>query len=330
MINEEHVRKLAKFDISVKSEAANYSILQLKNNSYLSKISYPLYMSLLSAIDSYNHAQVQLPSNMTFGVELEFVGDSDISCQALCEFNVAMTRLLKEKYMYAGKYVHNDGNYWILGKDSSIKYDPTCELGYELSSAKLNLFNDHDFSTLKTVISYIERYFHGRVNDSCGTHIHLGFKYDNLYRSDISHSLYEYSTLEEIGLDPLVPTNRRRNTYCKPTRPFLYEKYQKLSARYCDFNEFTCLCDSIRFESRQLDGTLDFKTISYWLALQSHIIYDIVSNRWDKKYIKELTSSDAFHLLFRYDFDSDLINFFIDRILRFKSRKLSAHCKLCI
>jgi hypothetical protein len=328
MIDEENAKRLALFGITLKNETSSYAILQLKNFSYDSKMSQPLFKRLLSTIESYKLSSLKLPK-VTFGVELEFVGSADL--QALFDFNTEMARLLRDRYFYTGKYSHNNGHQWILGKDSSIKYNELDdEFGYELSSAKLNLFNEYDVLLLKNVLSCIDRYLHGRVNDSCGTHIHIGFSYDGLYKSDVRDILHDYSCMEEIALDPLVPSNRRRNTYCKSTQSIISEKYQKLSARYCDFSEVSLMCDSLRFESRQLEGTLDLTTILNWAILQSYIVYDIASHLQSTNYIKNLIELDAFQILFRYNLNSDCINFFLDRIIKFRSRKLSAYCKSCI
>lgn len=328
MIDEEHAKKLALFGITLKNETSSHAILQLKNSQFDSKTAQPLYKSLLSSIDSYKLNSIKLPS-ITFGVELEFVGYGNL--KALCDFNMSMTKLLRDKYFYTGKYSHNDGEHWILGKDGSIKFNAlNDEFGYELSTAKLNLFNEYDAALFKSVLECVDHHLHGRVNNSCGTHIHLGIKYDGLYRNDVRQVLQEYSCMEEIAFDPLVPSNRRRNSYCKTTQPIISEKYQKLSARYCDFNEWSFVCDKLRFESRQLEGTLDFQTILNWATLQSYVIYDLVSHASDRDYIRKLLSLDAFHVLFRYDLSSDCINFFLDRIFQFRSRKLLAHCKSCI
>lgn len=329
MIDEEHAKRLALFGITLKNETSNHAILQLKNFSSDSKLSQPLFKRLLSTIESYKLSSLELPEIM-FGVELEFVGDANL--KAVCDFNMAMARIMRDKYVYTKKYTHNNGDQWLLGKDGSIKYDEANnEFGYELSSPKLNLFNEYDITLLKNVLTYIEVYLHGRVNESCGTHIHIGFNYNNgLYRSDIKHALHDYSCMEEVAIDPLVPSSRRRNTYCKHTLPLISEKYQKLSARYCDFSEDLLTCDNLRFESRQLEGTLDLTTILNWATLQAYVVYDIVSNLQNTSYIKNLVELDAFQILFRYNLSSDCISFFLDRIIKFRSIKLSAHCKLCI
>lgn len=332
MIDEHHATQLSLLGIKLKNETTSCSIMQLKNSLCDTRIAQPLYKSLLSAIELYNLRSIDLPK-ITFGVELEFVGDANL--KALCDFNMAMVKLLSDKYYYTDRYCHNDGNQWILGKDGSIKFDSRSnEFGYELSSAKMNLFNECDIILLKNVLACIENHLHGRVNTSCGTHIHLGFShsgsYNKIYRRDISHILRAYSKMEEIAFDPLVPAYRRRNTYCESTEPIIGNKRQKLSARYCRFNDMSNQCEQIRFEARQLEGTLDLTTILNWATLQTNVIYDIMSHLDNSKYIKNLTESNSFDLLFKYDLSSDCISFFIDRIVKFKSRKLFTHCKSCI
>ena len=314
MINEDNAKLLALYGIELKNETSSHSIIRLKNNDYDSKISSPLYKKLLYSIRECNLSSTRI-YDVVFGVELEFIGDDNTD--ALREFNQAMVDLLKTNYIFHGSYTHNDGSFWILGKDSSIKCDRlNHEFGYELSSPKLNLSSESDIALLKTVIDYVKTYLHGRVNDSCGTHVHISMPYpcDNSH-SDVCSLLKTYSCIEEIVFDPLVPSNRRRNTYCKPTSPGICEKYQKLSARYSRFDRLTRLCHELRFESRQLEGTLDLHTILNWTALQSYVIRDMIDNSNDKAYVENaLFPLDAISILFRYDFSSDLISFFLDRI----------------
>lgn len=326
MINEDNAKLLALYGIELKNETSSHSILRLKNNDYDSKMSSFLYKKLLHSIRECNLSPTRI-YDVIFGVELEFIGDD--SRDAIREFNQAMADLLKTNYIFHGSYTHNDGSFWILGKDSSIKYNVVDhEFGYELSSPKLSLSSESDVALLETVIDYVKTYLHGRVNDSCGTHIHMSMPYpgDNSH-SDVRSLLKTYSCIEEIVFDPLVPSSRRRNTYCKPTSPCICEKYQKLSARYSRFDRLTRL----RFESRQLEGTLDLQTILNWTALQSYVIRDMIDNLHDKAYVENaLLQLNAISILFRYDFSSDLISFFLDRIIKFRSRKLSSYCKSCI
>lgn len=308
--------------IELKKESKASSVLRLFNKEYDSRISKCLYDKLLAAISSRQSDRLKVP-NVTFGVELEFVGSkSPIHLNA---FNDAMHNLLGNRYFYAGTYSHNDGKSWILGRDGSITYrysDISYPYGYELSSPKLSLFNN-DIETLSKVIDYIKTYLHGEVNLSCGTHVHIGFdnSSSSIYRFSILDLLSAYSRMEKTVFDPIVPSSRRRNRYCHPTKPLLREKYQKLSSRFCEFT-YDGESSILHFEVRQLEGTLDLTTILYWVKLQSCVLYDLLCHINDPCYIDQLSNENIFNILLRYDLDTDIINFFINRVLEFKSRSI--------
>lgn len=322
-VNHDNANLLALYGILLKKENKASSVLQLKNMNEDTKISRSLYDCMISAAKNRNIHYVKLPK-ISFGLELEFVGSR--APEDLAKFNMEMYKLLREKYFYSGVYTHNDGTSWILGKDASIKYresnlpDP---FGYELSSPKLDLFNTEHISLLANIISLIKEYLHGEVNKSCGTHIHIGFKRDRTMRGSIHDLLSVYSYMESKVFDPIVPKTRRRNRYCGKTQTWIRSKYQKLSSRYCEFN-YDGECKSLHFEFRQLEGTLDLDTILYWSILQTHVLYDLLDNINNDVYRATLASMNIFEILFHYNFDSDLINFFINRAIEFKSRTIQS------
>lgn len=322
-VDHDNASLLALYGISLKKENKASSVLQLKSMNEDIKMSRSLYDCMISAAKNRNIHYVKLPK-ISFGIELEFVGSR--ASEDLAKFNMEMYKLLREKYFYSGVYTHNDGTSWILGKDASIKYresnlpDP---FGYELSSPKLDLFNTEHTSLLAKIIYLIKEYLHGEVNKSCGTHIHIGFKRDRTMRGSIHDLLSVYSYMESKVFDPIVPKTRRRNRYCGKTQTWIRSKYQKLSSRYCEFN-YDGECKSLHFEFRQLEGTLDLDTILYWSILQTHVLYDLLDNINNDVYRATLASMNIFEILFHYNFDSDLINFFINRAIEFKSRTIQS------
>lgn len=286
------------------------------------KISDALFSKMLEAAQSATVHNIKIP-NLTFGIELEFVGTNN--SKDISDFDEAMISLLGYAYKREPRYCHNDGLYWLLGKDGSIKFNQSRDnplFGYELSTPTLS-FNSVDLQTLERVLDYIKTYLHGTVNNSCGTHIHIGFSSEKIFRENVQTMLAVYSCMESTVFDPMVPISRRRNTYCKQTCTEIREKYRKLSARYCRFN-YSSECCLFHIECRQLEGTLDLNTIMHWLRLQYTVIYDIISHVEDNAYLYKLRYSNAFDILFRYNFTKELVSFFIDRIVNFKSRTIQS------
>lgn len=320
---------LALYGINLVKELKSGSSLILKNNDTESRMSSALFEKLISAA---NDAATQFPKlpKISFGVEFEFVGDSTY----IEELDAKMRELFHDDYINAFAYRHNNGKCWILGKDSSIdisESDLTIPCNYELSTPKLKLSSKKDIDLLRQVIELVKTVLHGEVNSSCGTHVHIGLPINDmtLTKVDLKNLLTVYSSIESRVFDPLVPKSRRRNKFCKKTEPWLDKKYQKLSTRYCTFNYSNeeVKCDKLHLECRQLEGTLDVDLVLAWLLLQVNIILDVLNaiKTDNLRYLNELSDRNAFDVLFKYDFSSDIINLFIDRIIRFKSRSIQSN-----
>lgn len=321
-MNIEQINQLfSKYELKNFNKFKNYYTFESRNNNF--KISNALFEKMLNAASNVDEIIDIDTTNLTFGVEFEFVG-SNLPNDIL-NFNTLMFDLFDENYLFEKRYCHNPGSCWVLGKDGSIKFDsPDNSLfGYELSTPKLE-FNQHNLTLLNIVLGYIKDELHGEVNKTCGTHIHIGFNGDKIYkiyRSNVETLLNIYCNMESTVFDPIVPTSRRRNKYCKSTSTTLYAKYRKLSARYCKFN-FDNECRVFHVECRQLEGTLDLTTIVYWLLFQSAIINDIITNIDDSAYLNKLSNNNTFDVLFKYKFNNELIAFFIKRVIDFKSRTI--------
>lgn len=312
----------ANHGITIKSITKQNAVMQLKNSTVDSKMSIALFGKLVDAIS--NQVVHHIPNKqIRFGVELEFVGSS--IKQDIDEFNTHMSNLLGDKYLHAGRYAHNDGSQWVLGTDGSIRYNESDNvIGYELSTPILDFYSYEDIHTLSTVIFNIKKYLHGCVNDSCGTHIHLGINHNNITVDDVRLTMVTHGNMESKVFDPIVPSNRRHNKYCKHTTDCITNKYQKLSARYCKFDS-NSNCKCLHLEFRQLEGTLDITLILNWVYLQFVVLYDIIDHSSHFGYLSNIATKNIFDILFYYDFDSHFISFFIDRVIRFKSKSIQQH-----
>lgn len=325
---------LALYGIDLKKEQSNHVILRLKNKDTDSRMSRKLYDKLISAITRSTVHDIKLPK-ITVGIEFEFIGED--YADSCADFTVELKRLgIWNDFTYSHMHHHNDGSEWALGRDGSIKWN-TLDLipprtkniiinpvGYELSTPKFELFNYSHISLLRDILSAVKTHLKGTVNHTCGTHVHIGFTLDGIYTDHVRCMLAYYSNMEKLVFDPIVPGSRRNNMYCKKTTTDLENKYQKLNSRYSQFNA-SQKCNNLRFESRQLEGTLDVNAVIYWEKLQTHIIYDLLSKMCDDNayiYRSRLMQMNIFDILFNYDFDSSMISFFIDRVIKFKSKSI--------
>ena len=331
---------LALYGIELKKEHNNHVILRLKNKDTDSRMSRKLYDKLISAIMRSTVHDIKLPK-ITIGIEFEFIGEE--YADSCTDFTIELRRLgIWDDFTYSYMNHHNDGSEWALGRDGSIKWN-TLDLipprtksiiinpvGYELSTPKLELFNHSHIPLLCDILSAVKTHLKGTVNHTCGTHVHIGFPMNEIYKDHMQCMLAYYSHMEKKVFDPIVPGSRRNNLYCKKTTTDLENKYQKLNSRYSQFNT-SQKCDNLRFESRQLEGTLDIYEVIYWAKLQTYIVYDLLDSTHDllcdgedKSYIyrSKLMQMNIFDILFHYNFDSSMISFFIDRVIKFKSRSI--------
>ena len=331
---------LALYGIELKKEHSNHVILRLKNKDTDSRMSRKLYDKLISAIMRSNVHDIKLPK-ITVGIEFEFIGEEH--ADSYTDFIIELRHLgIWDDFTYSYMNHHNDGSEWALGHDGSIKWN-TLDLipprtksiiinpvGYELSTPKLELFNHSHIPLLCDILNAVKTHLKGTVNHTCGTHVHIGFPMNEIYKDHIRCMLAYYSHMEKKVFDPIVPVSRRNNLYCKKTTTDLENKYQKLNSRYSQFNT-SQKCNSLRFESRQLEGTLDIYEVIYWAKLQTYIVYDLLDSTHDllgddedKSYIyrSKLMQMNIFDILFHYNFDSSMISFFIDRAIKFKSRSI--------
>lgn len=331
---------LALYGIELKKEHSSHVILRLKNKDTDSRMSRKLYDKLISAIMRSTVHDIKLPK-ITVGIEFEFIGEEHTDSYA--DFTIELKRLgIWNDFTYSRTCHHNDGSEWALGRDGSIKWN-TLDLipprtksiiinpvGYELSTPKLELCNDNQIELLRDILDAVKTHLKGTVNHTCGTHVHIGFPMNEIYKDHMRCMLAYYSYMEKKVFDPIVPGSRRNNLYCKKTTTNLENKYQKLNSRYSQFNT-SQKCDNLRLESRQLEGTLDIYEVIYWAELQTYIVYDLLDSTHDllcdgedKSYIyrSKLMQMNIFDILFHYNFDSSMISFFIDRVIKFKSRSI--------
>lgn len=331
---------LALYGIKLKKEHSNHVILRLKNKDTDSRMSRKLYDKLISAIMRSTVHDIKLPK-ITIGIEFEFIGEE--YADSCTDFTIELRRLgIWDDFTYSYMNHHNDGSEWALGRDGSIKWN-TLDLipprtksiiinpvGYELSTPKFELFNHSHIPLLCDILNAVKTHLKGTVNHTCGTHVHIGFPMNEIYKDHMQCMLAYYSHMEKKVFDPIVPISRRNNLYCRKTTTDLENKYQKLNSRYSQFNT-SQKCNNLRFESRQLEGTLDIYEVIYWAKLQTYIVYDLLDSTHDllgddedKSYIyrSKLMQMNIFDILFHYNFDSSMISFFIDRVIKFKSRSI--------
>jgi hypothetical protein len=220
-----------------------------------------------------------LNKKVLFGVELEFIGKKDRIYKFIDEMNKIVG---SDKFVNAGSYNKNDGRFWILGTDCSVKPRGNqcgCGMkGYELTSPILNLSSKKDLKELETVCEAIKSVFGGEVNTTCGTHVHMSFPVEKATDELIMHFARSYRKSESSLFDKLVPPGRRENKarYAKTVSiRYLWDRYRKLN-----FNKVKKDSDNMHLEFRQLNGTLEYNNIISWVKLQK-LFCELTLESWN-------------------------------------------------
>ena len=208
-----------------------------------------------------------LNRDVSFGVELEFIGKRD----QINAFVDAMNKAVgADKFVICGCYHKNTGKTWELGHDGSVQPRGSqcgCGMaGYELTSPIFNLSSKKDLHELETVCNIVKTHFSGVTNRTCGTHIHMSFPVEKASDALIEHFVRSYSKSEASLFDKLVPSERRENKarYARTASVNdMQDRYRKINVTKVKRNS-----DNMHLEFRQLDGTLEYDKIISWVKLQ--------------------------------------------------------------
>lgn len=254
-------------DVVKKCPKRSSIIFKSSGNSY--KMNNEAIIKLAEAVKhdmKFKVSRKLLNSDVSFGVELEFIGIDQINA-----FADAMNKAVgADKFVICGCYHKNAGKTWELGRDCSVQPRGSqrgCDMtGYELTSPIFNLSSKKDLHELETVCNLVKTHFSGVTNRTCGTHIHMSFPVEKASDDLIEHFVRSYSKSEASLFDKLVPSERRENKarYARTASVNdMQDRYRKINVTKVKRNS-----DNMHLEFRQLDGTLDYDKIISWVKLQ--------------------------------------------------------------
>ena len=255
-------------DVVKKCPKRSSIIFKSSGNSY--KMNNEAIIKLAEAVKhdmKFNVRRKLLNRDVSFGVELEFIGKMD----QINAFADAMNKAVgADKFVICGCYHKNAGKTWELGRDGSVQPRGSqrgCDMtGYELTSPIFNLSSKKDLNELATVCNIVKTHFSGVTNRTCGTHIHMSFPVEKASDALIEHFVRSYSKSEASLFDKLVPSERRENKarYARAASVNdMQDRYRKINVTKVKRNS-----DNMHLEFRQLDGTLEYDKIISWVKLQ--------------------------------------------------------------
>ena len=169
-----------------------------------------------------------------FGVEVEFTGITrKQAAKALAEYFGTMPRHKGGTYdTWAVR--DPEGKEWKLVSDSSIYAEKWNGYSYEVTDSP-----DYRVEMVSPKLTYGElpkfqecvrqmRYAKGKVNDSCGIHVHVDAAKHN--RQSLKNLLSIMFSKEDILFKALQVNPNRVRTYCKKVREPMLQKARQLSA----------------------------------------------------------------------------------------------------
>lgn len=208
-----------------------------------------------------------------FGVEVEFTGITrEQAANALAEYFGTTPR--HDSDFYDSWYVKDTkGKEWKFMFDGSIKTEQRTENGYEpvnnfiysveMVSPKLT------YSELPKFQECVRQMRHagGKVNSSCGIHVHVDAANHN--RQSLKNLLSIMFSKEDILFKALKVNPNRVRTYCKKVREPMLKKARQLSAEEtADLTEL----ENIWYEGSTKSRTLHYNDTRYY-ALNLHSVF---------------------------------------------------------
>ncbi|MCO5252561.1 MAG: amidoligase family protein [Candidatus Kapabacteria bacterium] len=213
--------------------------------------------------------------NHRFGVEIEMFGVSrDELRTELANAGIPIRE---------GQRLTSNTGYWKITSDGSISGNNSLELVSPILEGTQGL------AELKTVM-LIARGLEGRVNRTCGLHIHLDAR--DFEFQTWKNLFINYAKIEK-HIDSIMPNSRRanNNTYCQSMRVSEFETkikaarnlgnivdsvkalHRKITgdSRYYKINA-SAFWRHGSVEFRQHGGTVDFKKVSNWIKFLARLI----------------------------------------------------------
>ena len=208
-----------------------------------------------------------------FGVEVEFTGITrEQAAQALA--NYFGTTPQHQGGVYDTWIVQDaESKNWKLVSDSSIRgerktpdgYEQTGDRNYrvEMVSPKLNYAELPKFQECVRQM----RHAGGKVNSSCGIHVHVDAANHN--RQSLKNLLSIMFSKEDLRFKALKVNPNRVRTYCKKVREPMLKKARQLSAEEtADLTEL----ENIWYEGSTKSRTLHYNDTRYY-ALNLHSVF---------------------------------------------------------
>ena len=198
------------------------------------------------------------------GIEIEFLATGDVTGQ------------MRDRNLF--------GQGWVEKGDGSLDHRRRNERDYEVASPPMDSASPATWSMVKDALAAI-RAANGRVNRSCGLHVHVDAR--DLVVADVHRVLKSYYSAQD-AIDLMVPRSRRdgNSEYCSRPQSNRLEDAMRATTiqsmgamgRYVNVNlQSYPIHGTIEF--RQHSGTLTYQKIHAWSKFVLAHVESAVANR---------------------------------------------------
>lgn len=189
----------------------------------------------------------------TFGLEFEFL----IPTNNVNTMHTKLRELLGNRYLDSSNHYCSNYSCWQMSTDGSLIGGN----GYSTKELKSPIlaWTDESYAEVKAVLSILNS-LGGKVNTTCGTHVHIG-SFTQRITPEQNKLLYTaYGRWENALFDAITSRSRRNNRFCRTCKiNFERDRYHKLNP--CSLDKHSTI------EFRQHQGTLNATKILNWAKL---------------------------------------------------------------
>jgi hypothetical protein len=263
-----------------------------------------------SASTTTQASDSEIDSQLTFGVEIEFLRPRSVSKSEIAnKIKQAGVKCRTESL------THSTRNHWKIVSDQSVQ---TSLRGYEGYNEIVSpiLKGTNGLKQLEKVCKVLNE-LDCKINTSCGLHVHHGCKESFSNPIKVAKNAAMLYHKFQSKFDRMFPSSRRNNDYASPFSSYDLRIINSQNIR--DLNRYHAVNLQAYWrhgtvEFRQHQGSLNYKKISSWIKMTQKIMTRANElTRW-----QQTVSSVGNQFEQAFNFSTELTNYYQERVHTFR------------